>query len=54
MSLIVKSKIKELCGDLNVASGVADALDKKAEQMLKDACERARANKRKTVMAQDI
>ena len=54
MSLIVKSNIKSVCGDMNVAGDVGDALEKKVEQMLKDAVERAKANKRKTVMAQDL
>ncbi len=54
MSLIVRSKIKEVCEGMNVSGGVADALEKKVEQILKDAVERAKANKRKTVMPQDI
>ena len=52
--LIVKSKIKEYAGDFNVAGDFADSLSKKAEQMVKDACERAKANGRKTIMAKDI
>ena len=54
MSLIVKSRIKEIAGDFNVAGDVADALEKKAEQLLKDACERAKSNGRRTVMAKDL
>jgi len=54
MSLIVKSRIKEIAGDINVAGDVADALEKKAEQLLKDALDRAKANGRRTLMAKDI
>ena len=54
MSLIVRSKIKEACEGMNVSGAVADALDNKVGQLLKDAVERAKANKRKTIMPQDI
>ncbi len=52
--LIVKSKIKEVCKGYNVASDLADELNKVAEDMLKKACERAKANGRKTVMGKDV
>jgi len=52
--LVVKAKIKEVCKEFNVAGDVADALNAKTEQILKDACARAVANNRKTVMAKDI
>lgn len=52
--LIVKAKIKEACQGYNVAGDVAGALNEKVSQMLKDACARAEANNRKTVMAKDI
>lgn len=52
--IIVKAKIKEVAGDYNVAGDVAEALNKKVEQMVKDACARAEANGRKTVMAKDL
>ncbi len=52
--LVVKSKIKECCKDMNVSGSVAEALNKKCEQLLADAAERAKANGRKTVMAQDL
>ena len=54
MSLIVRSKIKEVCEGMNVAGSVADALDNKVQEILKGAVERAKANKRKTIMPQDI
>ena len=52
--IIVKAKVKEIAGDYNVAGDVAEALNKKAEQLIRDACERAKANNRKTVMAKDL
>ncbi len=52
--IIVKAKIKEISGDFNVAGDFAEALDKKVEQMVKNACARADANGRKTVMAKDL
>jgi len=52
--LVVKSKIKEHCGDLNVAGDLANALDKEVETLIQKACERAKANGRKTVQARDL
>jgi histone H3/H4 len=52
--LVVKAKIKEVCKDFNVAGDVADALNEKVEQLLKEALKRAESNNRKTVMAKDI
>jgi len=55
--LIVKAKIKDIVqqhGDFSIAGDVAETLDKKAKELLKGACERARANNRRTVMARDL
>ncbi len=52
--LIIKSKIKEAVPDLNVAAEVSDALNKKVDQILKDAAERAKANGRRTLQGRDI
>ena len=52
--LVVKSSIKEAVGDFNVSSDFAEELDKKVAQLVKDACSRAQANNRKTVMAKDL
>ena len=52
--LVVKAKIKEVTGDYNVAGDLADALNAKVEKIVKDACARAEANGRKTVMAKDL
>jgi len=58
MSVVVKAKIKELAkvGEkaLNVSTDFAPKLAEKVEVMIKEACERARANGRNTVMAKDL
>jgi len=53
MGLIVKSKIREYV-DLNVGEDVARELDKKVEEMVKKAEERAKANGRRTIYARDL
>ena len=52
--LIVKSKIKEAVGDLNVASDFGEALDKRVREEVHRACERCKANGRKTVRGTDL
>ena len=52
--LVVKSKIKEYAGDLNVAGDFADALSKELEAMIAKAAERCKANGRKTLQARDL
>jgi histone H3/H4 len=53
--LIVKSRVKDNVPEgMRVSADLADALDKKAEEILKKAAERATANKRTTIMAQDL
>ena len=52
--LIVKAKIKDVAGSYNVAGDLAEELNKKVEQLIKDAVARAEANGRKTVMAKDL
>ncbi len=54
MSLVVKAKIKEVTGDMNVAGDFAEELDKKVNELVKAACERAAANNRRTVMGKDL
>jgi len=53
MGLIVKSKIRD-CVELNVGDEVARELDKKVEEILKKAEERAKANQRRTIYARDL
>jgi histone H3/H4 len=52
--VIVKAKIKEFAPGFNISGDVAEALDAKAKVLIKEACERAQANGRKTVMAKDL
>ena len=52
--IIIKSKIKDVIPDLSISSEVAESLDKKVIQLLKDAAERAKANGRRTLQARDL
>ena len=59
--IIVKSKIREVVKKIdeqkvigNVAEEVEDALEKKVEEVLKKAIDRAKANQRKTLLARDL
>jgi len=57
--LVVKAKIKEFARtskgtQMNVAGDLAEELSKKAAEILKAGADRADANKRKTVMPQDL
>jgi len=55
--IIVKAKVKDVIGEFgkfSVASDVADKLDQRVRQMLRDACDRAKENNRSTVMARDV
>lgn len=61
MGLIVKSNIKKVVKELdkenkvpNVADEVGMALERKAEEILRDAIERAKANQRRTLQARDL
>ncbi|MFA7707955.1 MAG: histone-like protein [Candidatus Pacearchaeota archaeon] len=60
-NLIIKSNIRKTVKELdkegiigNVAEEVEEALDKKIEEVLKKAIERAKANQRKTLQARDL
>jgi len=52
--LVVKSKIKSAVPELNVAGDVAEELNKKVEEILKQASERAKANGRRTLYGRDL
>ena len=61
MSLIVKSNIRKTVKDLDkenaissVAEEVGTALERKTEEILRDAIKRAKENGRKTLQARDI
>jgi histone H3/H4 len=51
--IIIKSKIKEIV-KLRVAANLAETINKKIEEILKKAEERAKANHRTTILPQDI
>ena len=62
MALIVKSNIKKVVKDIqkeneeitSVAEEVGFALEKKVEELLENAIERAKSNKRRTLHARDL
>ncbi len=53
-NLIIKSNLKQVVKELRISANLAQELDKKIEEILKRAVERAKANKRTTVMPQDL
>ena len=56
VNLVIKSNIKAAVKEKipNVASEVAEALNKKVQEVLDKACERAKANGRRTLHARDL
>jgi len=58
MSVIVKAKLKEYAKvdekALNVSADLAEKLNEKVVAIIKEACVRAKANGRNTVMAKDL
>ena len=53
--LVIRFNIKKyLPEDIRLGSKVADALDKVVEKKIKEAVERARSNKRTTILPQDL
>jgi len=61
MALIIKSNIKKVVKELDkenavtsVAEEVGMAIERKVENMLREAIERAKANKRRTLQARDL
>jgi histone H3/H4 len=54
VKLIIVSNIKKVAKKINISSDVPDALNKRIEQMIKEAVERAKANNRKTLQGKDI
>lgn len=52
--LVVKSKVKDVVSGHNVSGDFADALNQVLGWMVSQACERAKANGRKTVSARDL
>ena len=56
VNLVIKSNIREAVKERipNVASEIAEALNEKIQKILDDACERAKANGRRTLQARDL
>ena len=54
MSLVVKSKIRKMLDGLNLGEDLAVELDKKVEELLGKAADRAKKNFRRTVYARDL
>jgi len=52
--IIVKAKIKENIGNMNLGGDFAETLNEKVKCLVKDAVGRAEANGRKTIMAKDL
>lgn len=52
--IVVKSKVKEVSGNCNVAGDFAEALNVVAVELVKAAAKRSEANSRKTVQAKDV
>jgi len=55
INMIIKSNLKKaIPKEMRLSIKVADALNKKADQIMKKAAERAKANKRTTILPQDV
>lgn len=52
--LVIKTKVKEYSGDLQIGSDFMDALDKRVAVLIDNACKRAESNKRKTLREHDL
>lgn len=53
-NLVIKSNLKQVIKELRISVDLAEALNKKVEEILKQAVERAKANHRTTVLPQDL
>ena len=57
-SVVVKSQVKELAKidskALSVAEEFYTALEERSKQLIMEACKRAKANQRNTIMARDL
>jgi hypothetical protein len=54
MGIVVRSKIREYLDGLNLGEDLGIELEKKVDDILKKASERAKANGRRTVYARDL
>jgi len=57
-SLVVRSQIKNYAKieekPLNISNDFCDVLNKKVEDLIKEACNRAKQNNRNTLMGRDV
>lgn len=53
-NIIVRSKLRELCGEMSVAADFGDALNEEVLKIVAKAVERAKSNGRRTVMPKDL
>ncbi|MFH1770069.1 MAG: DUF1931 domain-containing protein [archaeon] len=51
---IVKAKVKEIAGEMNIAGDFSVALNEKVKALILESIERAKANGRRTLMAKDL
>jgi histone H3/H4 len=54
MSLIVRSKVKKAAKGMRVSGDFYDALDRRVEEVIKNASRRAKGNKRATLRPADL
>ncbi len=54
MALVVRSKVKEACKGMRCSGDFIGALDKKVNEILKEAAARAKANGRATIRPADL
>lgn len=54
VKLLKKSGVREVAEGVNVGSDFYEALDERAQDIVRRAVERAKANNRKTVKARDV
>lgn len=52
--LIVKTKVKEEIGSFKISKDFQNMLNQKVQVLIKEACQRATANGRTTIMARDL
>lgn len=53
-SLVVRSAVREVVGDMRVSDSFFEALDKEVENLVKRAVQRAKANGRATLRDSDV
>jgi len=54
MAIVVRSNIRKQLDGLNLGEDLSVELERKTDEMLKKAVERAKANGRRTVYARDL